>query len=158
MNLLLVIAVVCLVASFIANRHKTWTGILKGLKMFLNILPAILSVLILVSIFLFFLPNETLVHYLGEDSGLRGYFIAALIGSIALIPGFIAYPLAGILLKNGVSYPVIAVFITTLMMVGILTLPIEIKYFGVRTALLRNVLYFIGAILIGGAIGLIYSL
>jgi len=158
MKLLLVLALVCLLASFIADRNKTWVGIAKGLKMFLNLLPAILSVLILVSIFLFFLPNETLVHYLGKESGIMGYVIAALLGSIALIPGFIAYPLAGILLKNGVSYPVIAVFITTLMMVGILTLPIEIKYFGVRTAILRNILYFIGALFIGGVIGLIYSL
>lgn len=158
MKLLLFIALVCLVASFIADKNKTWKGVARGLKMFLNLLPVILSVLILVSIFLFFLPNETIVHYLGNDAGFMGYVIAALIGSIALIPGFIAYPLAGILLKNGVSYQIIAVFITTLMMVGILTLPIEIKYFGLRTAILRNVLYFIGAIIIGGAIGLIYSI
>jgi len=158
MKLLLVIALVCLLASLIADRNKTWAGVAKGLKMFLNLLPAILSVLILVSIFLFFLPNETLVHYLGKESGIMGYVIAALLGSISLIPGFIAYPLAGILLKNGVSYPVIAVFITTLMMVGILTLPIEIKYFGARTAILRNILYFLGALFIGGVIGIFYSI
>lgn len=157
MKLLFVIALICLVASFLADKKKTWTGVLKGLKIFLNLLPAILSVLILVSVFLFVVPNETLVQFLGEDSGFMGYIIAAMIGSIALIPGFIAYPLAGLLVKNGVSYPVIAVFITTLLMVGILTLPIEIKYFGTRPAILRNVLYFIGAIIIGGAIGLAYS-
>ncbi|MGB9696549.1 MAG: permease [Ignavibacteria bacterium] len=126
--------------------------------MFLNLLPVILVVLILVSIFLFFLPNEIIVLYLGNDAGFIGYLIAAIIGSIALIPGFIAYPLAGILLKNGVSYPVIATFITTLMMVGVLTLPIEIKYFGVRTAILRNVLYFVGTIFIGIFIGLFYNI
>ena len=156
--ILSIITGVCLITSFIADVKKTWIGIRKALKMFLNILPAILAVLILVSIFLFFLPNETLERYLGKDAGFMGYLIAALIGSVALIPGFIAYPLAGILVKNGVGYPVIAVFITTLMMVGVLTLPIEIKYFGVRTAILRNVLYFFGAIIIGAAIGLIYSL
>ncbi|OFX26030.1 MAG: hypothetical protein A2041_08450 [Bacteroidetes bacterium GWA2_31_9b] len=51
------------------------------------------------------------------------------------------------------SYPIIGVFITTLMMVGILTLPLEIKYFGARVAVLRNILYFIGAIVIGIVIG-----
>lgn len=158
MNILLIIVFLCLLVSSIADRKKTLKGVTKGLMMFFNLLPAILSVLILVSIFLFFLPNETLVHYLGKDAGMMGYVIAALIGSIALIPGFIAYPLAGILLKNGVSYPVIAVFITTLMMVGAFSLPIEVKYFGVRIAILRNVLYFIGATIIGGAIGLIYSI
>jgi uncharacterized membrane protein YraQ (UPF0718 family) len=158
MTILLIIAGICLIISFIADRNKTWKGIKKGLKMFLNILPAILSVIILISVVLFFLPNELIIHYLGKDAGFSGYFFAALIGSIALIPGFIAYPLAGILIKNGVSYPVIAVFITTLMMIGILTLPIEIKYFGAKTAILRNVLYFIGAIIIGIFIGLMYSI
>ena len=158
MEILIAITAICLIFSFIADRKKTLMGLKKGMKMFLNILPAILSVLILVSVFLFFLPNETIIRFMGKDAGFTGYLIAALIGSIALIPGFIAYPLAGILVKNGVSYPVIAVFITTLMMVGVLTLPIEIKYFGVRTAILRNVLYFIGALIIGIAIGLVYSI
>lgn len=158
MTILLTITAICLIISLIADKNKTWKGVVKGMKMFLNLLPVILSVIIMISVVLFFLPNETIVKYLGKDAGFMGYIIAAIMGSIALIPGFIAYPLAGILVKNGVSYPIIGVFITTLMMVGILTLPLEIKYFGVRVAVLRNVLYFIGAIVIGIVIGLVYSI
>ncbi|NOQ27603.1 MAG: hypothetical protein GQ564_19745 [Bacteroidales bacterium] len=158
MEILTIIAVIAIIASLIADRHKTWKGIKKGLVMFLKILPAILSVLILVSILLYFLPNELIVEYLGEDAGLTAYVFAAIAGSIALIPGFIAYPLAGILVKTGVSYPVIAVFITTLMMVGILTLPVEIKYFGIRISLIRNILYFLGALIVGFLISLFYIL
>ncbi|HOV07644.1 MAG TPA: hypothetical protein PK482_00855, partial [Spirochaetota bacterium] len=80
------------------------------------------------------------------------------IGSVALIPGFISYPLAAVLLKNGVSYPVISIFITTLMMVGIVTLPIEKKFFGWRVALTRNILSFIGALIIGACMALIWGL
>lgn len=158
MKILLIIAVITIIGLFITNKSKTWTGIKQGLLMFVKILPAILSVLILVSIFLYLIPNELIVEYLGEDAGLTGYIFAAIAGSIALIPGFIAYPLAGILVKTGVSYPVIAVFITTLMMVGILTLPVEIKFFGIRVSLLRNALYFLGALLVGFLIGLFYIL
>jgi len=156
MEILAIIAAIAIIASLIADFRKTWVGIKKGLLMFLKILPAILSVLILVSIFLYLLPNEIIVEYLGKDAGLTGYIFAAIAGSIALIPGFIAYPLAGILVKTGVSYPVIAVFITTLMMVGIITLPVEIKFFGIRASLIRNTLYFLGAIIIGFLIGLFY--
>lgn len=158
MEALTIIAAIAIIASLIADRRKTWKGTKKGLTMFVKILPAIMSVLILVSISLYMLPNELIVKYLGEDAGLAGYVFAAIAGSIALIPGFIAYPLAGIFVKTGVSYPVIAVFITTLMMVGILTLPVEIKFFGVRTSLIRNILYFLGAIIIGFLIGLFYLL
>lgn len=147
---------ILLLISFVADRNKTWIGLKKGLRMFINLLPVILSVIIMISTVLFFLPNEVIVHYLGKDAGYTGYVFAALIGSVALIPGFIAFPLAGILVNNGVSYPVIAVFITTLMMVGLLSLPIEIKFFGTKTAILRNVLYFIAAIIIAIGIGLFY--
>ncbi|MBN1950043.1 MAG: hypothetical protein JW801_02515 [Bacteroidales bacterium] len=126
--------------------------------MFLKIAPAILAVLIMVSVVLYMLPNEIIIKYLGEEAGFSGYVFAAIAGSVALIPGFIAYPMSGILVKSGVSYPVIAVFITTLMMVGFLTMPIEMKYFGKKVPLIRNGLYFIAALLIGGLIGIFYSL
>lgn len=144
--------------SLIKDRQKTWKGIKKGLKMFLNLAPTILLVLAMVSILLFFLPNELIVKYLGEDASWAGYGIAAVVGSLALIPGFIAYPLSGALTQSGVAYPVIAVFITTLMMVGILTLPIEIKFFGLKTSLLRNLLFLIGALIIGFFTGIIYHI
>ena len=86
---------------------------------------------------------------MGNDAGFTGWLIAGMLGSVALIPGFIAYPLCGILIKSGVSYGIIAVFITTLMMVGIITLPIEAKFFGWKISILRNVLSFIGALLVG---------
>lgn len=158
MEILTIIAAIAIIASLIADRRKTWEGMKKGVLMFVKILPAILSVLILVSIFLYLLPNEIIVKYLGVDAGLTGYVFAAIAGSIVLIPGFIAYPLAGILVKTGVSYPVIAVFITTLMMVGVITLPIEIKFFGARVSLIRNTLYFFGALIIGFLIGIFYIL
>lgn len=156
MEILTIIAAIAIVGSLIADRRKTWEGMKSGLLIFLRILPAILSVLILVSVVLYLLPNEIVVEYLGEDAGITGYLFAAVAGSVALIPGFIAYPLAGVLVKTGVSYPVIAVFITTLMMVGVLTLPIEVKFFGVRISLIRNALYLLGALAIGLIIGLFY--
>jgi uncharacterized membrane protein YraQ (UPF0718 family) len=158
MVILIALTIVCIVLSFIFDRQKTMVGLKKGMKMFLNLLPVILVLIIVISIVLFFLPNEMIIHFLGKGAGFLSYIIAALIGSIALIPGFIAYPLSGILVISGVSYSVIAVFITTLMMVGVLTLPLEAKYFGLKTAIIRNSLYFIGALIIGLIIGLIMEL
>jgi uncharacterized membrane protein YraQ (UPF0718 family) len=143
------------VISFFADRKKTFLGVKKGLRMFLGVLPTVLNVLILVSIFLFLVPKETLIKLLGKGSGITGFMIAAVLGSISLIPMFITYPLAAILLKSGVAYSVVAVFITTLMMVGVLTLPIEAKYFGLKVSIMRNTLSFIGALMIGLIIGVL---
>jgi uncharacterized membrane protein YraQ (UPF0718 family) len=73
---------------------------------------------------------------------------AAFVGSITLIPGFISYPIAASLIAQGASYTVVATFMTTLMMVGVVTFPLEAKYFGRRVALVRNILNFFAAIII----------
>ena len=156
--ILLFVTILCLIVSFIADRAKTLNGLKRALKMFINLLIPLTSVLAFVSILLFFAPSDTLAKWFGESSGIRGMIIAAVAGSIFLIPGFIAYPLGSILIKAGVSYSVIAIFITTLMMVGIVTLPIEKKFFGLKTAILRNSLSFIGALIIGILIGLLWSI
>jgi uncharacterized membrane protein YraQ (UPF0718 family) len=121
--------------------------------MFLKLLPIMIIMLALVSVALFLIPNETLVKYMGEGSGIKGWVTAAIIGSIALIPGFIAYPLCGILIDNGVAYSLIAVFITTLMMTGFLTLPVEVKFFGWKVSVIRNLVSLFAALLIGLIMG-----
>jgi uncharacterized membrane protein YraQ (UPF0718 family) len=145
---------VLLLLSFLADRGKTASGLKKGLRMFLSILPALLTVLVLVSVFLYAVPPPVLTRWLGRGTGWVGIGSAAVLGSISLIPGFIAFPLGAILVKSGVSYQVVAVFITTLMMVGILTLPLEAKYFGLKVSIIRNVLSFFGALLVGLLMGI----
>lgn len=153
MKFILLLTTISLIISFILNKEKTLIGIKKGIKMFLEILPSVLNILVLVSISLYFLPEDKLSYLLGGNSNLNGYFFASLLGSIAMMPGYIAYPLSAVLIQKGVPYRIIAVFITTLMMVGILTLPIEKKYFGLKVSIIRNVLSFIAAIIIGLIIG-----
>ncbi|MCA1747341.1 MAG: permease, partial [Bacteroidales bacterium] len=125
----------------------------KGLFMFLKILPTIISVVIIVSIILYLIPEQKLTSWFGQESGVMGYIAAALVGSVSLIQGFIAYPLAGVLVEAGVGYPVIAIFITTLMMVGIMTIPVEARYFGMKVALVRNSLAFVFALAVGLTMG-----
>ncbi len=153
MGILLTITLIAVLVSFLSNKQKTLMGIRKGLKMFLGILPDMLVVLVLASAFMAMVPESAITRLLGHDAGVAGFLTAAFIGSVALIPGFIAYPLAAVLQRGGVSLNVIAVFITTLMMVGIITLPVERKYFGWKVALWRNGLSFAGALAVGFLMG-----
>ena len=153
MLVLSIITIVCLIVSLLFDSGKTLKGIKKGLKMFINLLPVLLLMLALVSIVLFLIPDETLVKYMGEGSGVNGWITAEALGSVALIPGFIAYPLCGILIKSGVAYSVIAVFITTLMMTGFLTLPVEAKFFGWKVSVIRNLVSLAAALFIGLIMG-----
>lgn len=149
MVVLTMMTVASVLVSFFFNRQKTWVGIKRGLGMFIKLLPILLLMLALVSLVLFFIPNEMLVRYLGEGSGIAGWSLAAFFGSVSLIPGFIAFPLSNVLVKSGVAYSTIAVFITTLMMVGIITLPLEARFFGLKTSVVRNLLSLAAALLAG---------
>jgi len=147
MLILLAITAVALVASLIADRRKTLMGVRRGLRMFVNLLPTLVTVLAAVSLLMAAVHPTTLERWLGGGGPVP--FVAALIaGSIALIPGFVAFPLAGVLKDNGATTAVLAGFITTLLMVGVVTLPIEIRFFGRRIAILRNLLAFGGAVVV----------
>lgn len=158
MTILFIITGVLLVISFVANKQKTLDGLKKGALQFLKLLPTLLSVIILVSIAMYFIPEKMLIKFFGDQAGLLGYFSAALVGSVSLIPGFISYPLSGMLVESGVGYGVIALFITTLKMVGVMTIPLEAKYFGMKVTLIRNGLSFFGAIVIGTIMALFFAL
>lgn len=153
--LLYILAITALGISFFKDKKKTKMALKKAWKSLENILPQFLSILIIIGLALAILSPETIKNLLGTNSGIWGVLGAALIGSITLIPGFIAFPLAAALLKNGAGYMQIAVFVSTLMMVGIITLPLEIKTFGKRAAIVRNISAFIFSLIAAFVIGVV---
>lgn len=130
------------ILSFIANREKTGQAFHVAFKRLMKILPAMLVMLILVSLLPIQVSDAILVKYFGNHNKFFGVLFASLVGSITIMPGFIAFPLCGILLEKGVPYMVLSAFSTTLMMVGILTYPVEKTYLGHKVAILRNVISF----------------
>jgi uncharacterized membrane protein YraQ (UPF0718 family) len=147
MEIMLGVVGIALIASLIGSRRKTLAGVLRGLKMLWAIVPMLLGLIAGVSIVLAAVPPASLAQVIGGE-GPWPFVVALLVGSVALIPGVVAYPLAALLRDQGASTPVLAAFITTLMMVGIVTLPLEIRFLGRRTALLRNALAFAGSVIV----------
>lgn len=153
--ILLGVTGILLIISCIKSREKTKKALKKGLKAFLNISVELITIVLLVGIILAFTSTDTISKYLGEGSGLLGVGIAAVVGSVTLIPGFVAFPLAQMVLEAGAGYTQIATFISALMMVGIVTIPLEIKYFGKEITFKRNAFAFVAAIAIGLIMGVI---
>lgn len=127
----------------------------KAWKAFENILPEFLVVILLVGFLLAILNTETISKIIGSESGWVGVILATIIGSITLIPGFVAFPTAAILLKNGAGYMQIVAFVSTLMMVGVVTIPVEIKYFGKKISVVRNLLAFLFSFIVALIIGMV---
>lgn len=157
MLILYLFTAILLVISFFANKQKTLKSLNIALKKFMNILPAFGVMLILISVILYMFPQKYILQYLGSGNKYFSTIAASLIGSITLMPGFIAFPLAGILHQQGVSYTVLSAFTTTLMLVGIITFPIEKAYLGVKVTIIRNVICFFIAIVVALLTGLAYG-
>ncbi len=150
MNILLlyIITLILLLISFLKDHKKTIKALKKSWKVFENILPQFITVIFLISGLMAILNPESISKIIGDNSGWFGVFLAMIIGSITLIPGFIAFPVSAELLRNGAGILQIAAFISTLMMVGIVTLPLEISYFGKKFAYIRNISAFVFSITI----------
>jgi len=157
MSALYVVTLLAFGLSLAADRKRTFKAVKLALKKLLKITPAFFTMLILVSLLLYFVPDQLIARYLGTQNAPLALFLAAFFGSITLFPGFIAYPLCGLLLSKGVPYVVIATFSTTLMMVGVVTFPLEKEFFGTKFALLRNLVSLAIALLVALFIGLCYG-
>jgi uncharacterized membrane protein YraQ (UPF0718 family) len=149
------LAAVGLAASFLADREKTVLSLRKGGKAFAGILPEFLVIVIATGLILAFLSPDVIAALIGENSGVSGVVLASLVGSITLIPGFIAFPLAALLLQKGAGILPIAAFVSALMMVGVVTFPLERKTFGTRVALMRNVLALLFSMLVAVVLRLV---
>ena len=155
--ILYALAAIGLTVSFFKDRQKTKMALKKAWKAFENILPQLLVIFLIIGFALAIFPPETIRKLLGSESGFLGILAAALLGSVTLMPGFVAVPLAAALLKSGAGYMQLAAFVSTLMMVGVITIPIERKTFGLRATLTRNgaaFLYsFVVAVVMGVMLG-----
>ena len=146
-----------MLASTIASRRKTLAALKIAVKRFAGILPMFAVMLILFAVVMTLLPEEVVVDLLGKNSGWRGIVTATVLGSVTLMPGFIAFPLCGALLNEGASYMVLSAFTTTLMTVGILTYPLERQYLGRNVTLVRNAVALVIAVIVAVATGIVFG-
>lgn len=151
------ITAILLILSFYKDKKKTKMALKKAWKSFENILPQFLVVILLVGVMLAVLDANTISNIIGKESGYLGVILSAIIGGITLIPAFVAFPTAALLLEAGAGYMQIAAFVSSLMMVGVVTLPIEIKYFGKKISILRNLYAFVFSFIVAIIIGLVVN-
>lgn len=142
------IASVSLIVSFRKDREKTLLALKKAWKSFENLLPQLLPVLLLVGLLLAVLNADVIATIIGADSGAFGVVVAALVGAITIIPPFVAFPTAAMLLQAGAGSMQIGAFVSALMMVGVATMPVEMKYFGRKLTMLRNGFAFLFSFLV----------
>jgi len=137
------LCIVLTLVSFFKDKEKTKRALINGVKSFENIMPQFLSILVIISVTLTILKPETISKIIGNDSGVFGVVLSSLVGSVTMMPTFVAFSTGNTLIQNGAGYAQVSALITTLTMVGVLTFPLEVKYIDKKAAFYRNFLAFL---------------
>lgn len=151
----LIVAAILAVFSFVKNKDKTIDAMKKSRGMMGSMLSQIVAIIMLIGLVLTIIPPELIKTTLGNANENSAVIIAALVGSVTLIPAFVAFPLIGSLVNVGASIVPAVAFLTTLTMVGIVTFPLEKSTFGTKFAISRNILSFFLAVGIALTMGVI---
>lgn len=150
-----IITIIWFTWSIIKDKKKTFDSIKMSSRMMRNMIGEIIGILFLIGLILTFIPPDTIKQYLGQSNILMSTVAAAFVGSITLIPAFVAFPLVGSLINAGASIIPIVAFLTTLTMVGVVTFPLEKREFGLKFTVTRNLLSFVFAVFIALLMGVI---
>lgn len=150
-----VITIILTVVSLLKDKKKTLASMKKSKSMMGNMMGEIIAIIFIIGLLLTLIPPESIKEVLGSSNTFLSTIVAALVGSITLIPAFVAFPLVGSLVDVGASIVPAVAFLTTLTMVGIVTFPLEKHEFGFKFALTRNVISFAFALLIALGMGVI---
>lgn len=145
----LAVAFLLLILSAVKDVKKTKQALKASAKIALMIFPVLFLIFILMGVVSAFVSKETIASWLGGDSGVSGILIGEVVGSFALIQPAAVFPFAGVLHDRGASYGAILGFVMTAILIGVSTLPLEIKLFGKIFTITRNILTFVFVFLIG---------
>jgi predicted Fe-Mo cluster-binding NifX family protein len=114
-------------------------------RQFINLLPILIGVVLLIGLFNAFVSEEWLTSVFSGNVALDTLW-GACFGSIFAGNPINSYVIGGELLQYGVSLFTVTAFVVTWVTVGLVQLPAEIAAFGKRFAFLRNGLSFVLAI------------
>lgn len=143
------VALILLVVSAVKDTKKTKQALKASGKIALTVFPVLFLIFILMGIVSAFVSKETIASWLGSGSGVLGILIGEVVGSFALIQPAAVFPFAGVLHDRGASYGAILGFVMTAILIGVSTLPLEVKLFGKNFTMTRNILTFVFVFLIG---------
>lgn len=111
----------------------------------LTFLPPIFVLLGLLDVWV---DRETMIKYMGANSGLRGMLLGFILGSAAAGPLYAAFPMAGVMMKKGARLLNIFIFIGAWSTTKIPLIMFETATLGFRFMALRLIFNVIGIFII----------
>lgn len=149
--------VVILVLLFLLNNKigiKATLITVSSIKEMILVIPPIFILLGLLDVWI---KKETMIKYMGENSGRKGILLSIFIGSAAAGPLYGAFPVAVIFMKKGVKFSNIIIFLGAWSTTKIPMFLFEMAALGRKFALSRLLIDICGIIIISKIMNKIIS-
>lgn len=143
------ITLIILILVLIFKNHtgiKALTIANDSLFQMLSVLPPIMVLLGLIDEWI---SRESMMKYMGEDSGILGVALVMLFAAFAAGPMYAAFPFTAVLIKKGVKFSNVIIFMNAWCVIKISTLLFEISSLGYKFTFYRFIIDFIGVIVMG---------
>ena len=115
-----------------------------SVQTFVDLIATLLTVFVFVGLFQVWVNDEFIMKHLGEESGIKGLALGAGLGTVLHGPLIGVFPLLQALLAKGAKLGVVVAIVST-WAIKLPMIPLEIRLFGWKFALLRNCLLFASA-------------
>ena len=129
---------------------KLQTATINTLKSLWMITPMLLAVVALVGLFETFITPQ-MIHSFFNGHIIHDTLLGTAVGAVSVGQPFLSYIISGELLKEGVSLYAVTAFILAWVTLGVIQLPLEFSIFGMRFAVVRNLLSILFAFLVSWA-------
>jgi uncharacterized membrane protein YraQ (UPF0718 family) len=133
---------------FVINKNigiRALNTTMYSFKEMILIIPPIFVLLGLLDVWV---PRETMIKYMGANSGLTGIALAIFLGSAAAGPLYAAFPIAAVFIKKGAKLSNVLIFLGAWSTTKIPMFLFELSSLGAKFALTRLSMSMIGIILI----------
>lgn len=134
---------------FIFNKNlgiSVFSSTKSSFLQMLSVLPPIMLMLGLLDVWV---SRESMMKYMGDNSGILGILLSILIASLAAGPMYAAFPFTAVLLKKGVKFSNIIIFMNAWCVTKLSTLLFEIGALGYKFTLARLLIDIPGVIIMG---------
>lgn len=137
--LLLLAGTLLLLGGLAASQGVFVDGLQRAGRTFTSMMPLLLIAFLLAGMAEALLPAGFVERWLSDAAGARGYAVAWLAGALTPAGGLVGMPLAAGLLKAGAGVGVLVTYLTSMTLLPLLRVPMEVGIYGGRLALLRIV-------------------
>lgn len=143
------IMIVITISIFLIDKNIGFKTLASAKSSFLQMLGVLPPIMLMLGLMDVWIPREILMRYMGDNSGFLGILLSILIGSLAAGPMYAAFPFTAVLMKKGVKFSNIIIFMNAWCVTKISTLLFEFSSLGVKFTLVRLAINIPGIIIMG---------